>query len=68
MADQSITERFFERAATAMRLRRLVWRMLGCCIECGNPLLDSVGTRCKFCAWGNVIRVERCQWRRRWLR
>jgi hypothetical protein len=48
------------------RARRARFRAAGLCLDCGKAR-DSAYLRCQWCRTGNVIRVERSQYRRRSL-
>jgi hypothetical protein len=48
------------------RARRARFRAAGVCLDCGKDR-DSAYLRCQWCRTGNVIRVERSQYRRRSL-
>lgn len=49
--------------AAYKRVERLVWAALGRCQECGRP--SQPYKRCADCRVKNVMRVERCQFKKR---
>lgn len=61
---RELTDAERERNRRMQARRRAVWKRNGRCVECGRvrkwPTL-----RCEYCLIGNVIRVDRAQYKKR---